>query len=193
VGGEPPPRLAANGHRRYIHAMAKDFIGYQALLNDALKSVVRAALTHAAKGGVMAAHHFFITFNTRFPGVQLSDSMRERFPDFITIVLQNHYWDLKVHDVDFEVGLSFNKMPETVVVPFDAIVEFRDPSQNFGFQIRPEGMAAPAPTAQKPAPKIEPSGKVESLPAPVAKETDEPPEPHDDKPTVVSLDKFRKK
>jgi len=178
---------------RYIHLMAKDFIGYQSLLNDALKGVVRAALVHAAKGGVMAAHHFYITFNTRFPGVQLSDVMRERFPDFITIVLQNHYWDLKVHDADFEVGLSFNKMPETVVVPFDAIVEFRDPSQNFGFQIRPEGMAAPAPL--KAAPKIEPAAKVESLPAPApaAKTTDEPPEPHDDKPTVVSLDKFRKK
>jgi uncharacterized protein len=187
-------RLAANRPQRYIHRMAtKDFIGYQALLNQALLGVVRAALTHAAKGGVMAQHHFYVTFDTKAPGVQLSDFMRERFPEQITIVLQNHYWDLKVHDVDFEVGLSFNKMPETVVVPFDAIVEFRDPSQNFGFQIRPEGMAAP--TAQKAAPKIEPAGKVESqpAPAPAAKTTEEPPEPHDDKPTVVSLDKFRKK
>jgi hypothetical protein len=184
-------RLAAQVPRRYIHLMAKDFIGYQALLNDALKGVVRAALIHAAKGGVMAAHHFYITFNTRFPGVQLSDVMRERFPEFITIVLQNHYWDLKIHDVDFEVGLSFNKMPETVVVPFDAIVEFRDPSQNFGFQIRAEGM--PAPAASKLAPKIEPAAKPEALPAPAATAADEPPEPHDDKPTVVSLDKFRKK
>lgn len=166
--------------------MAKDFIGYQALLNDALKGVVRAALIHVAKGGVMAAHHFYITFNTRFPGVQLSDTMRERFPDFITIVLQNHYWDLKVHDADFEVGLSFNKMPETVVVPFDAIVEFRDPSQNFGFQIRADGMPSPAPRA-------EPAPKPQTLPAPAEKAADEPPEPHDDKPTVVSLDKFRKK
>jgi uncharacterized protein len=175
--------------------MAKDFIGYQALLNNALKSVVRQALTHAAKGGVMAAHHFYITFATRFPGVQLSDTMRERFPDFITIVLQNHYWDLKVHDNDFEVGLSFNKMPETVVVPFDAIVEFRDPSQNFGFQIRPEGMPAPAPVTKPAAPKTEPAAKPEALPAPAAatKTADEPPEPSDDKPTVVSLDKFRKK
>jgi hypothetical protein len=175
--------------------MAKDFIGYQALLNNALKGVVRQALTHAAKGGVMAAHHFYITFATRFPGVQLSDTMRERFPDFITIVLQNHYWDLKVHDNDFEVGLSFNKMPETVVVPFDAIVEFRDPSQNFGFQIRPEGMPAPAPVTKPAAPKTEPAAKPEALPAPAAatKTADEPPEPSDDKPTVVSLDKFRKK
>ncbi len=174
----------------------KDFIGYPALLNQALIGVVRAALTHAAKGGIMASHHFYITFDTTAPGVQLSQVMRERFPDFITIVLQNHYWDLKVNDVDFEVGLSFNKMPETVVVPFDAIREFRDPSQNFGFRIQTEAEAAAAARAaprQAPAPKPDAAAKPEALPAPPPKSTTEPPEPSDDKPTVVSLDKFRKK
>jgi uncharacterized protein len=174
----------------------KDFIGYPALLNQALIGVVRAALTHAAKGGVMAAHHFYITFDTTAPGVQLSQTMRDRFPDFITIVLQNHYWDLKVHDEDFEVGLSFNKMAETVVVPFAAIREFRDPSQNFGFRIQTEAEAAAAAHAAQRTPTIKPEGaaKPEALPTPAAKPAaPEPPESGGDKPTVVSLDKFRKK
>jgi hypothetical protein len=174
--------------------MAKDFIGYPTLLNEALIGVVRAALTHAAKGGIMGAHHFYVTFDTRLPGVQLSDAMRERFPEYITIVLQNHYWDLKVHESEFEVGLSFNKMPETVVVPFAAIREFRDPSQNFGFQVRPLDGEAPPRPAPRPAPKAEPAGKPEALPAPAAAAAT-PPEDDDggDPPTVVSLDKFRKK
>jgi hypothetical protein len=169
----------------------KDFIGYQALIDAALVGVVRAALTHAAKGGIMGAHHFYITFDTRAPGVELTDAMRERFPDFITIVLQNQYWNLKVHDDRFEVGLSFNKVPETVVVPYAAIREFRDPSQSIGFRIQGDGEAAPRP-------KPQPAPKPESLPAPppAAKAASEEPPPDEsggDKPTVVSLDKFRKK
>jgi hypothetical protein len=170
--------------------MAKDFIGYQAHLNQALQGVVRAALTHAAKGGMMAAHHFYITFDTQAEGVQLSDVMRERFPEQITIVLQNHYWDLKVNDIDFEVGLSFNKMPETVVVPFAAIREFRDPSQNFGLRLQSEAQLA-APSVPRPALKSELAPKTEALPPPAAPSPSA--EPEDDRPTVVSLDKFRKK
>ena len=168
----------------------KDFIGYQALIDAALVGVVRAALTHAAKGGIMGAHHFYITFDTRAPGVELSDVMRERFPDFITIVLQNQYWNLKLHDDRFEVGLSFNKVPETVVVPYSAIREFRDPSQSIGFRIQGDGEAAPRPKPQA-------APKPKSLPTPpdaAAKPSEETPaEPSPDKPTVVSLDKFRKK
>jgi hypothetical protein len=165
----------------------KDFIGYQTLIDAALVGVVRAALTHAAKGGIMGAHHFYITFDTRAPGVELSDVMRERFPDFITIVLQNQYWNLKLHEDRFEVGLSFNKVPETVVVPYAAIREFRDPSQSIGFRIQGDGEAAPRPKPQA-------APKPETLPAPTAKMDEAPPtEPASDAPTVVSLDKFRKK
>ncbi len=166
----------------------KDFIGYQALVDKAFRRVVRDALVHAAKGGIMGAHHFYITFDTQAPGVKLSQHMREQHPVEITIVIQNQYWDLKVHDDDFEVGLSFNKMPETVVVPFAAIRQFHDPSQNFGFRFQPTGPEAASPA--KPVAKTQPEPKPEALPAPAGGESAPP---ASDQPTVVSLDKFRKK
>lgn len=161
----------------------KDFIGYQALMDRALRDIVRRALTHAAKGGIMGSHHFAISFDTNAPGVQLSDVQREKFPHEMTIVLQHQYWNLKVLDDAFEVGLSFQKMPEKLIIPFAAITQFVDPSQNFGFKFQPTSPAArsnallakdDAPQAATPAPKPEPK------PAP---------EPGG----VVSLDKFRKK
>ena len=164
----------------------KDFIGYQQLVDKAFRAVVRDALTHAAKGGIMGSHHFFISFDTTAPGVQISDFLRENHPHELTIVLQHKYWDLKVHDDRFEVGLSFNKMPETIIVPFAAIFQFSDPSQNFGFKFQ---------TA------VAPGAKSDSLPAkkeaaPVlAKPVEEPkPAPAPEEPgQIVSLDKFRKK
>ena len=113
----------------------KDFIGYPQLMDKALRGVIRQALTHASKGGIMGSHHFMISFDTNAPGVRLSDTQRAKFPVEMTIVLQNQYWDLKVHDDEFEVGLSFQKMPETLVIPFAAITQFVDPSQNFGFKL----------------------------------------------------------
>jgi uncharacterized protein len=164
----------------------KDFIGYQALVDKAFRGVVRDALLHVAKGGIMGPHHFYITFDTNAPGVELSPHMREKHPVDITIVLQNQYWNLKVHDDRFEVGLSFNKMPETVIVPFAAIRQFHDPSQNFGFRLN-GGEEAPAlSAAPKSLAKAEPAP--EALPVPA-----EPEQPKSDQPTVVSLDKFRKK
>jgi hypothetical protein len=172
---------------------SKDFIGYQALVEEAFRSVVRKALTHAARGGIMGAHHFLVSFDTKAPGVQLSEAMRERFPDEITIVLQNQYWDLKVHDDRFEVGLSFNKMPETVVVPFAAIRQFSDPSQSFGFRFQGEPKL-PVASTPKPLAKVEPQTKAEPALAPEAPPATQRPDPHaPEEPTVVSLDKFRKK
>lgn len=155
---------------------SKDWIGYQALVDNAHRSIIREALRHVAKGGTMGNHHFFITYDTQAPGVVLSDVMKAQYPEQITIVLQHQFWDLKVNDDGFEVSLTFNKMPETLYVPYGAIRQFVDPSQNFGFALRPiEGSASPAPR-QVPAPKAEtPTG-------------DKPSDP-----TVVSLDKFRKK
>lgn len=172
---------------------SKDFIGYQALVEEAFRTVVRKALTHAAKGGIMGSHHFLISFDTKAKGVQLSQAMRERFPDEITIVLQNQYWDLKVHDDEFEVGLSFNKMPETVVVPFAAIRQFSDPSQNFGFRFQGEAKP-PAVTQPKPLAKVEPAPPPALGPQPEEPTATPQAEPATaDQPTVVSLDKFRKK
>ena len=161
--------------------MSKDFIGYQALVDKALRSVVREALTHAAKGGIMGSHHFNIVFATTQPGVEMPDFLRERYPEAMKIVLQNQYANLKVGDNDFEVTLSFNKVPATVVVPFASVIAFEDPSQKFqlGFQT-----SMPVPKPGLPAPK-EP---------PAAEDTPKPePTPKSEHGEVVSLDKFRKK
>lgn len=167
----------------------KDFIGYQALVEKALRSVVRDALKHAATGGVMGPHFFNIVFATGAPGVEMPDWLREKFPEAMKIVLQNQYWDLKVHDHEFEVTLSFNKLPTTIVVPFQALLQFEDPSQKFqlGFQMAMPPQSRPSPLAIKPEAPL--PARVETPPAPAS-----PPE--EDAPaqgTIVSLDKFRKK
>jgi uncharacterized protein len=167
----------------------KDFIGYQALIEKALRSVVRDALKHAASGGVMATHFFNIVFATGAPGVQIPDWLREKFPDAMKIVLQNQYWDLKVHDHEFEVTLSFNKLPTTIVVPFTAVLHFEDPSQKFqlAFQMPAGLQPKPGPLAVKPE---------ASLPTKIETPTLQEPTPSSTPPpdgTIVSLDKFRKK
>jgi hypothetical protein len=164
--------------------MSKDFIGYQALVDKALLGVVRAALTHAAKGGVMAAHHFNIIFATGAPGVEIPDFLREKYPEAMKIILQHQYGNLKVAEDSFEVTLSFNKVPATIVVPFSAVMQFEDPSQNFKVTFH---AAIPAPKPGLPAPK--------QTPPPPAKVEPPPPEPapKPEQGEVVSLDKFRKK
>lgn len=178
--------------------ISKDWIGYERLVDRAQRSVVREALRHVASGAPMGNHHFYITYDTQADGVVMSDVLRSRYPEQITIVLQNQFWDLKVFENHFEVTLTFNKMPETLSVPFTAMRQFVDPSRKFGLQFGPppdeqaEGRrpARPAPPPPEPPPAVTPP------PATTATSGgDEPPEP--DKPpagpTVVSLDKFRKK
>ena len=97
--------------------MAKDFIGYDNLVDRALRSVVRDALTRILKQGLIGSHHFYLTFKTHDPGVDIPDFLRERYPDEMTIVLQNQYSGLKVDSEKFEVTLSFQKFPARLVVP----------------------------------------------------------------------------
>jgi hypothetical protein len=166
--------------------MSKDFIGYQALVDKALRSVVRDALTHAAKGGVMGAHHFSIVFATALPGVDIPDFLREKYPEAMKIILQNQYANLRVMDDAFEVTLTFNKIPATITVPFSAVLVFEDPSQKFqlGFNV-----AVPEPKAGLPSPR-EPAPPPSKLEQPATPD----PAPKPDQPgEVVSLDKFRKK
>ena len=85
--------------------MATDLIRYDLLVQDALRGVVRTVLADAAKNGLQGDHHFFITFRTDAPGLRLSDRMRERYPEEMTIILQHQFWDLAVKDQAFEVGL----------------------------------------------------------------------------------------
>ncbi len=111
--------------------MAEDLIRYDILAQDALRGVIRKVLSEVARTGLPGEHHFFITFATQAPGVRISSRLLAQYPEDITIVLQHQYWDLTVSEQAFEVGLSFNGVPERLLVPFSAIRGFLDPSVQF--------------------------------------------------------------
>ena len=116
---------------------AQDLMRYEAMAQDALRGVVKAALKRAAAPeGLPGAHHFYITFKTGAAGVSIPKNLRDRFPDEMTIVLQNKFWDLKVDDEGFTVGLSFNQIPAKLEIPFAAITAFVDPAVDFGLQFQ---------------------------------------------------------
>src|ERR1700679_2358511 len=116
--------------------MAKDYIGYKALTDAALRGVVRDALRRAENQGLIGAHHFRLTFKTHFPGVEIPDFLLEQYPDEMMIILQHQFWGLKVKDDQFEVTLSFRKVPATLTVPFAALTAFVDPGVQFGLQFK---------------------------------------------------------
>lgn len=156
--------------------MAQDLMGYDELAREALRGVVREALRRAAEDGLPGAHHFYISFRTQAPGVDIDDDLGAKYPDDITIVLENQFWDLAVDDDAFEVTLRFNKIPKYLRVPFDAVTQFHDPS--VGFTLRFDAPAASSDAGDaKSAPE----------PAPTPVKPDEPGG------QVVSLDAFRKK
>ena len=116
---------------------AQDQMHYEAMAQEALRGVVKAALKRAAAPeGLPGAHHFYITFKTGAPGVSIPSHLRERFPDEMTIVLQNKFWDLNVDEDSFSVGLSFNQIPAKLMIPFAAITAFVDPAVDFGLQFQ---------------------------------------------------------
>ena len=115
--------------------MPVDHIRYDILVQEALRGMVRDVLAEAGKNkGMPGDHHFFITFDTTAEGARLSDRLRAQYPEEMTIVLQHQFWDLKVTDEAFEVGLSFGGVAERLVVPFEAIKAFADPSVQFTLQ-----------------------------------------------------------
>ncbi len=109
-------------------------IDYDVLQSDAMRGVVRAVLTRTAKSGLPGDHHFYISFDTTVPGVSLSKRLKEKYPTEMTIVLQHRFWDLIVSDERFEVKLTFDGIPERLVVPFAALKVFFDPSVRYGLQ-----------------------------------------------------------
>jgi len=116
-------------------------IPYDEIVQEALRAVVGRVLDQiAATGQLPGGHHFYITFKTGAAGVSIPKHLSERFPDEMTIVIQNRFWDLKVNDDGFEVGLSFNQAPARLVIPFAAITSFQDPEVNFqlAFQAQDE-------------------------------------------------------
>lgn len=117
-------------------------IPYDEIVQEALRAVVGRVLGEvAATGQLPGGHHFYITFKTRAAGVSIPRHLFERFPDEMTIVIQNRFWDLKVGDDHFEVGLSFNQAPAKLSIPFAAITNFHDPEVNFqlAFQAHDDG------------------------------------------------------
>lgn len=114
--------------------MAVDHIRYDLLAQDALRGVVKKVLADVAAKGLPGEHHFFIEFDTRADGVKISDRLRGKYPEAMTIVLQHQFWDLAVHDDHFVVGVSFNGTPERLSVPYAAVKGFFDPSVQFGLQ-----------------------------------------------------------
>ncbi|UIP07767.1 ClpXP protease specificity-enhancing factor SspB [Erythrobacter sp. SDW2] len=113
-------------------------IPYDEIVQEALRAVVGRVLGEIEQGGgeLPGSHHFYITFKTGAPGVSIPQHLSERFPDEMTIVLQNKFWDLKVSDSGFSVGLSFNQMPAKLDIPFAAITAFVDPAVDFGLQFQ---------------------------------------------------------
>lgn len=114
--------------------MGSSDIDYEGMANAALRGMVRDVLKRTLDEGLPGEHHFYICFDTRAEGVILSKRLREQYPEEMTIVLQHRFWDLAVDDVRFEVKLTFNGIPERLVVPFAAIRVFFDPSVPYGLQ-----------------------------------------------------------
>ena len=112
-------------------------IPYDEIVQEALRDVVGRVLGEVERSGVLpGAHHFFITFRTRHPGVAIPKHLSERFPEEMTIVIQHRFWDLKVEDDGFTVGLSFGGIPSTLVVPFAAVTDFVDPAVDFSLKFQ---------------------------------------------------------
>lgn len=125
-------------------AQATDLIRYDLLVQDALRGVVRRVLSDAARDGLPGEHYFHVEFRTEAPGVRLSQRMRERYPDKMTVVLQHQFWDLSVDEEAFEVGLSFGGAAERLRVPFASVMGFFDESVQFGLRFEIEGEASTA-------------------------------------------------
>jgi hypothetical protein len=126
-------------------------IPYDSIVQEALRAVVGRVLGEIEQGGseLPGAHHFYITFKTHAPGVSIPAALRERFPDEMTIVLQNKFWNLNVREDGFAVGLSFNQVPAELDIPYAAITQFVDPAVDFGLQFQATvADMAPAPPEQ---------------------------------------------
>ena len=165
---------------------AHDLMNYELLAQEALRGVVRAALKRAAVGdGLPGQHHLYITFKTRAAGVSTPQDLLERYPDDMTIVLQNQFWDLAPGETFFAITLRFGGQPKRLSIPYSAITRFYDPSVQFLLQWpAPEGVEAEI----IPAPVAAVRSETEAQPAAAPAATG-----GDDAPKIVSLDQFRKK
>ncbi len=187
--------------------MSEDLIRYDILTQDALRGVVRKVLAEVAKTGLPGDHHFYVSFQTTAPGVRISSRLLKDYPEEMTIVVQHQFWDLKVNEHSFEIGLSFGNTPEKLLVPFNALRGFVDPSVQFGLQFETVATSPPsaveteeteaqdAPVALAPAAAgNEQTEAAETAePASTSGETGDGEEEAPQQAEVVSLDAFRKK
>ena len=135
-------------------------IPYDEIVQEALRAVVGRVLGSVAEtGGLPGDHHFYITFKTQGAGVDIPKRLIERFPDEMTIVLQNRYWDLIVDEQRFSVGLSFGQEPSKLVNPYSAITGFHDPAVNFElrFHAQEDGVAPEHEAAENDGPVVQPA------------------------------------
>ena len=192
--------------------MSDDQLRYDRLVETALRSVVRQALETAAPDRTPGDHHFYLTFRTRAPGVDIPGFLLEQYPEEMTIVLQHQFWNLKTDEDHFEVTLSFNNRPADLYVPFAALTAFIDPSVKFGLQFNADSeggdgvLAAevrPANSGERPGlpAAVEPAGRNSGPPITAPSDEAEARAANRlastgpgaaESADVVSLDKFRK-
>lgn len=197
--------------------MTQDLMNYEQMTQLALRGVVRDAIRRVIReDGLPGAHHFYITFLTRYPGVEIDESLAKKYPEEVTIVLEHQYWDLNAYAEEFEVTLKFGGVPRYLKVPYTAVSRFHDPSVGFALQFdtpaemedAPPTLARIEPAKTNARPKAVPKAKAKAKAKPKAKAKDDTPD--DDGPKggkkgektadkeesgekVVSLDAFRKK
>lgn len=147
-------------------------IDYGNLMHRAMRGLIQSVLEDVAKNGLPGAHHFFITFDTNHPDVAIADWLRERYPDEMTVVIQHWFENLEVTADGFSVTLNFGNQPEPLVIPFDAVRTFVDPSVEFGLRFETRGE-----DEDEEEDEDEDDG-------------DDDPPPHDAE--IVRLDRFRK-
>lgn len=154
-------------------------IDYAKLIDEAMLSLVKKCLVKVKEHGLFGNHHFYITFLTEFPEVQIPADLKEKYPQEMTIVLQHQFWDLDITDKFFTISLSFNNVRKKLIIPLEAIISFADPSVKFGLQFQYKRIEAR---------KTERTTEIESK-----KDTSKEKNSGNDNGKVVSLEQFRKK
>lgn len=176
--------------------MAGQEIVYGRLVEAALRTVVREVLGRLERHEVPEPHHFYITFRTGHPGIQMPDFLFARYPREMTIVLQHQYWDLESGEDGFGVTLSFNDKPERLIVPYEAIKVFADPGVEFGLQFTLETEDEEGVERQPAATYATNTVQLPTKPRAVTsvdQEGEDDDEPPPDGAEIVTLDRFRKK
>jgi uncharacterized protein len=163
--------------------MAESWLRYDRMVEQALRGVVRKALSEAGQRGLPGDHHFYITFHTDRPGVGIADWLHQQYPQEMTIILQHQFWDLVVEEDRFAITLSFGGRHERLTIPFSALTAFADPSVKFGLQFEANEDEL---QTQMPAGKATKRNDVPATPAASGEDARKGAD-------VVALDAFRKK